>query len=118
MIENLSEFVVKYKAIIDNQLDIYNNETQRMIKWQDLDFDVAKISEQLGSTSDFYAVSVVKKAYDVIRTYHRMFTIYSMGREDYYRFGIMEIEKDKLIIDIIVNNLQKVYTNRTEGVPA
>jgi len=110
MIENIDTFITKYKKIFDRNIDVYRMEEFKTIKWNELDFDVNKLRAQMMKTDNLYLYSVLKRAYDYIRAYHRTFRIYKMSRESYYRFAEHDTTRDLKIMDRITNNLMQLKT--------
>ena len=110
MIENIDDFVKAYKQVNQSHIDVYLNDAQTIRRWTSLDFDVRKISAQLDKIDNLVLYSTVKKAYDTIRTYHRTYMIYLQSRDNYYDFAEYDLRKDLKIIDVIVNNLNTLYT--------
>ena len=109
MIPGLNAFVKTFKDMADNHIGLYENEAFIFRKWSQNDFDVSKIVEELNTSDRKLLYTVIKKAYDIVRAYHRSFNIYSQTRGDYYRYAALDREKDKLVIDNVVNNLHKLY---------
>lgn len=109
MIPGLDTFVSNFKEITQNHIDLYNNDTTQLRQWTEKDFDVSTIVAELDKVDRILLYGVVKKAYDIVRAYHRAYKIYLLGRGDYYRTAIVDRPKDSLIIDNAVNNLHKIF---------
>ena len=117
-ISSLSTFIKKYIKVADGFKDIYNNRKTKIVPWEERDFDTKEIVLAYDADPRALVRGVVKPAYDIVRSYHRSYLIYNQSRGDYYRFADQEREKDKLILEQISSNLDRVYDDLTyvEGV--
>lgn len=109
MIKDIDSFLQKYTSVMKDQGYIYTNDGDvEYLKWMELDFNTRDILDQLDNTDNFILYGTIKKAYDIIKTYQRMFMIYKHGRGDYYNFASHENKKDIEIVTNIINKLQQV----------
>jgi hypothetical protein len=115
VIADINDFVASFKQVTQNHIDIYSNKASNLRKWGEADFDTDALTGNLDATNSILLYACIKKAYDLIRCYHRAYLISLQTRGDYYRAASHDREKDSLIIDIAVNNLQKVHDNLTNG---
>ena len=109
MRESLDTFVARYKEVTESHMSVYDGTESKLAKWNADDFDVSGIMDSLDTTGHAILFSLVKRAYDIVRAYHRAYKIYLQGREDYYRYAIMDRKKDILAIDAIVNSIGNAY---------
>jgi hypothetical protein len=109
MIENLSNFVIRYKAVLSSQLEVTRNIRTSPIRWSELDFDTDKLLTQLDGVDSVFLYSIIKKAYDYIRAYKRLFTVYHQSRSSYYAFADQDLARDLIIVDRIQAGLEKLY---------
>ena len=80
--------------------------------WDNLnrhDFKIDALFKELDTADRNLLYSTVKKAYDIVRSYHRAYVIYSQTRGDYYRYATLDRKRDVRILDNAVNNLHRLY---------
>lgn len=111
MIETMKNFIERFKSVCDTHTDCYLNESQSFVGWTRADFDTSKITEEMAKTRQIFPHSQVKKLYDVVKTYKRTYMVYNRSRDDYYRDAIHERDRDKFIVDKVINTTLDTYTS-------
>lgn len=109
MIPGLDEFVTAFKNVTNGHIDLYENNSTSLKKWTSKNFDVKPIVLEMDAADREILLSVVKRAYDLVRTHHRVYSVYLLRREDYYREASIDRAKDNRIMDAVANNLNKMY---------
>ena len=115
MIENIETFVDKFKKVADRSIQLYIGDEAEPINFTELDFDVNKLRQQMSKVNNKALLSVLKKAYQFIRAYHRSFRVYKMSREDYFNYAVWDVDRDKRIADKILTKLKNLEVKLTES---
>ena len=108
-INGTTEFVTIFKKIVDEHIKLYKGTSTIFNGWDTTDFDTTALIDELNKTDNILLYGIIKKAYDTIKSYQRAHKIHNQTRGDYYRYAIDDRAKDKLTIDVIMNNLNTIY---------
>lgn len=109
MKEWLRTFVNIFKQVNDNHVSIYNGEKSKQVVWSSIDFDTDPVLAEMEQTNKLLMTGILKKGYDLVRSYERAYKMTQMTREDYFRQAVVERQKDLLIVDAIATNLGNSY---------